>query len=930
MHHIASDGWSLGVLARELESLYASLSANEPSTLAPLPVQYVDFAVWQRSTFGDTAMQSQLAYWKAQLAGAPAALPLPTDRKRPTTQRHRGARVSAEIDAQTTSALERLARARGATMYMMLLTAFGSLLGRLTGEDDVVVATPVVTRARPELEALIGFFMNTLALRVDLRGAPSFDDLLARVKETTLSAFANQEVPFDKVVVELNPTRDTSRNPIAQVSLNLLNLPDMRITLPGLTASPIGSTSTGSKFDLTLYVAASGGGGLSLELVYDRDLFEAVRMKRLLRTFGRVLESFAARPNTSIDDVSLVLDEDRTVLPDPSAPQAEAPGPSVLDLFEAHAARDGSQPCVSDAKRHWSYAELRARSNRLAGWLTARGVGPGKVVAIHAERSALAIWALLGVLKSGAAFTLLDSHYPAKRLTEQLRIAKPAAWIGAVEGGALDELASATKAIEHQIDLASKSAELDALPDGAPAVDLHADRRAYVVFTSGTTGGPKAIEGSVLPLSHFVAWQAKSFELVPTDRFSVLSGLGHDPFLRDVLTPLSIGASIHVPPQELLLEPDRLVGWLAEQRITVSHLTPSLGEVIMLARGSSLRDLRYAFFGGETLRGELVQSFKKLASKARVVNFYGATETPQAMASFVVDKPMQGPVPVGRGIDGVQLLVLNARGGLAGVDEEGEICVRTPYLALGYLDGASGGFGVNPFTTRDGDRVYRTGDRGRYLADGNVQSLGRRDDQVKIRGFRVEPREVEHALRACEGVRQATAVVREDSHSLVGYVVGDVDVATLGREVRKQLPDYMVPTAFVVLDSIPLTPNGKVDVRKLPAPQVAVSLAGEEGAPANAVELSVAAIWKEVLGIEHVKRLDNFFDVGGHSLNATQVAARLRDAFGVQIPVRTIFEAPTIAELAERVVEAVVKASSPEAMAQAMDTASRSRGEAGR
>ncbi|HSO38087.1 MAG TPA: amino acid adenylation domain-containing protein [Labilithrix sp.] len=919
VHHIASDGWSLGVLARELESLYATLSASLPSTLPELPVQYIDFAVWQRATFGDAAVQGQLAYWKAKLAGAPPALGLPTDRKRPATQRHRGARVTANVEPATTRALEQVARAHGATMYMALLTAFASLLGRLAGEQDVVVATPVVTRARPETEALIGFFMNTLAMRVDLGGSPSFEQLLARVKDTSLDAFANQEVPFDKVVVELNPTRDTSRNPIAQVSLNLLNLPDMRIALPGLGAAPINAATTGSKFDLTLYVAPVEGGGLSLELVYDRDLFEPARMTRILRVFGKVLETFAAHPTTSVDDVSLVLDEDRALLPDPKAPLDAAAVPSFLEQLEAHALRDGSQPCVSDERRHWSYAELRTRSNRLASWLAERAIGPGKVVAIHAERNALAIWALLGVLKSGAAFTLLDAHYPSARLVEQLRIAEPAAWIGAAEATALDgDLAQVVATIEHRIDLASRAAELDALPDAAPALDLPPDRRAYVVFTSGTTGGPKAIAGGLLPLSHFVAWQAKTFELGPADRFSVLSGLAHDPFLRDVLTPLSIGASLHVPPQELRLEPDRLAAWLAEHRITVSHLTPSLGEVLALARGASLRDLRCVFLGGETLRGELVQSLRKLAPKARFVNFYGATETPQAMASFLVDKPLQGPVPIGRGIDGVQLLVLTARGDLAGIDEEGEICVRTPYLALGYLDGTSGGFGLNPFTKHAGDRVYRTGDRGRYLADGNVQSLGRRDDQVKIRGFRVELREIEIALRACDGVRQATAILRDDSRALVGYVVGEVDPGEIIRTLRRRLPDYMVPSAVVRLEAIPLTPNGKVDVRSLPAPQASAAPSGEEGAPANAIEISIAAIWKEVLGTGGLKRRDNFFDVGGHSLNATQVAARLRDTFGVAIPVRTIFEAPTIAELAERVVEAVVKASSPEAMAQAL------------
>ena len=906
MHRIVSDGESQRLLVRELEMLYASLLAGEPSPFPELVVHYADHSEWERALLGETTIREQLAYWKGRLAGAPCALDLPTDRPRPKTQRQQGARVHGRLSAASTLALESIARSRGATLYMLLLASFGALLGRLSGQDDVVVATPVVTRSNADSETLIALLVNTLPMRVELTGSPPFRTLLERVREGVLAAFANQDVPFETMVVEINPTHESGRNPIAQVALNLLNPPDMRVAVPGLAAEPIRGTSTGSKLDFTLYVEeVDEKDGLALELVYDRDLFDASRMARFLRRFEILLEAVAADANVRLHEVGIQLLDELPLLPDPLAPLPAAAQVPITVSFDRHAAEAPDRPCVEDDRRRWSYGDLQDRSRRLAQWLGRCGIGPGDVVAIHAERNALTVVALLAVMRSGAAFMLLDADYPEGRILGQLRAAKPAAWISTIETFVLAPAVEAAAAtMRHRIDL---EAHGDTLPPSDPwplEVAPAADDRAYVVFTSGTTGRPKGIVGSHRPLAHFVKWQADTFALGRDDRFSVLSGLGHDPFLRDVLTPLSLGASIHVPPAELRLEPARLAQWMTEHAITVTHLTPSLGEVLTMAPGAALPALRWAFFGGETLRGALVTTLRAVATGAGFVNFYGATETPQAIAYFVVPPAFEGPIPVGRGIDGVQLLVLNDAGKHAAIDEEGEIVVRTPYLSLGYLEGEGGGFGHNPLTSDPSDRVYRTGDRGRYLADGSVQALGRRDDQVKIRGFRVELSEVETALLAAHpAIKQAVVVVHGtvDARRLDAYLVARFDHAELLESVRTSLrtslPTYMIPSAFVVLDELPLTPNGKVDRSALPMPDP-MGRAVDHVAPRDRIETQLGEIWRELLGAERVGVHDDFFALGGHSLLATRCIARIQQQLGQTVPVRAIFEAPTIAGLA--------------------------------
>nr|MBA3455839.1 amino acid adenylation domain-containing protein [Deltaproteobacteria bacterium] len=920
VHHIISDGWSLGILARELEVLYAAYSAGRESPLPDLAVQYGDYAVWERARLTAAALDSQLAYWKRHLLGAPPALELPTDHPRPLVQKHRGAVLSGHLSAEVAERLARVARRNGATLYMTLLAAFTAVLSRSTGQADIVVATPIANRPRPETEQIFGFFMNTVAIRVATGHEATFEAMLARARDASLGAFANQDVPFDRVVQELNPVRDMSRNVIAQVSLNLLNLSDTSLALDGIIAERVNLGDVGSKYDLTLY--ADERDGLRLGLVFDADLFDAHRMTRLVRRLERILDEMSSRPSSRIDDVSFLLDDERTLLPDPTAPLPARQSPSVTQLFDDRVRDAPQRDAVIDPLRSWTYADLGARSNQLAHWLRAQGIGEGDVVAVYAGRSALTVWALLAVLKAGAAFTVLDATYPSARLKEQLRIAAPSAWISAVDSGSpASDLAMLMPSMDRRVDLAGASDPWSALPTTPPEVVPRPGTRAYVAFTSGTSGGPKGIAGGHGPLSHFVEWHATTHALGPEDRFSGLSGVAHDPFLRDIFTPLSVGAAICLPADDVRREPQELAAWLANERISICHLTPSLGEVLTHAHAASLPALRWACFAGEALDGALVRALRKIAPRAGFVSFYGATETPQAMGYYVVpDEPPVGAVPIGRGIDdSVQLLVVNAVGHLAGVDEPGEIVVRTPHLAVGYVGSiGQGGFDFNRVTGDPADRVYRTGDQGRFLADGNVQMVGRLDDQVKVRGYRVELGELEGVVRSLAGVRQAVAVLDEPRRSLVVYASGAVEVDAIRQSLRQRLPDYMVPSRIILLESLPLTPSGKIDRRALPALEDETPGSPGEGAASGSVEESLVEIWKDVLGLSQVALDGNFFDIGGHSLAAMQIAARIRDAFDVEIAVRTVFEAPTITELATQVVDAVLLAASPELLTRAL------------
>lgn len=929
-HHIVFDGQSCGILLNELDALYTAFAAGRPSPLAAVPVQYGEVAQRIRRELNGPAIERQLTYWQERLIGAPPVLTLPTDHPRPTVRSYHAGHCSLYLSPELTEALKALCQREGATTFMALCAAFVGLLGRLSGQDDLVVGTPVAGRSSADTAGLIGPFINMLALRVDLSGRPTFRQALRQVREIALGAYAHQDVPFEQVLNRLQIVRDPAVTPLFQVLFNMLNFSHMQMRSANFQA--VVPPTFGGNFDLTMY-ALEQEGVFELVLSYNADIFDRAYAQELLAQYHWFLAQASETPERPLDDISLLTPTAATVLPNPRVPLTATWTEPVQARVVRYAQQQPEQIAVVGEDGVWTYGELNAWSNRLAHTLRAARVGAGDVVAIYAQRHPSLVGALLGVLKAGAAFAILDPEYPVPALIERLRAARPTAWLHLAAAGPLpDALATHVAAapwairltIPAQPTLASTdpaAAWLHTAPTTDPGVAVGPDDLAYVAFTSGTTGNPKAIEGTHRPLAHFLDWYTQTFALGPHDRFALLAGLAHDPLLRDVFTPLWLGATLCVPPEEQLLEPGMLPRWLGEQAVSIVHLTPTLSRLLTADTTDSytadvLPTLRYAIFGGEVLRGADVQRLRRLAPKVTCVNGYGATETPQLMAYQVIDAATlcdpTAIVPLGRGIEGAQLLVLTAAGTLAGIGEIGEIGIRTPYLARGYRDDPSHTherFIVNPFTAAAGDRIYRTGDWGRYRPDGTVAFVGRADSQVKVRGHRVELGEVEGALRDA-GAGTVAVVIWPDGHSptsapgegqLVAYIATEdgppPDPQTLRRQVRARLPEYMVPVAFVAVDRLPLTPNGKLDRAALPPPPTPDADAGSYVPPRDETEALLAGIWAAVLQVKRVGVHDSFFDLGGHSLLATQLIARVRDAFAVELSLRALFEAPTIAEL---------------------------------
>jgi amino acid adenylation domain-containing protein len=936
MHHIVSDGWSVGIFFKELSALYAALSSGTNAELAELPLQYADYAVWQREWLSGGELERQLAYWRAQLGGELPVLELPRDYARPARQSHRGGVERLTLSAPLVDGLRRLGRGEKATMFMTLLAGFKALLYRYTNEGRLVVGTPIAGRGRAELEGLIGCFINTLALCTEVSGALSFRELLGRVREVTLGAYAHQDLPFEKLLEELHPERDLSRTPVFQVFFNYLHYGPPRVELSGLESETLSLPEIGSKFDLTLYVE-EGAQTLELTAAYNADLFAPARMAELLVQFRLLLAQAVERPDAALDEYALVTHEARELLPDPFAELDKRWEGPVHEIFSAQARRHPVRPAVIDAQGVWSYGELDARSNQLAHYLRAGGVGPQEVVAVYAHRSASLVWALLAVLKAGASFVILDPSYPAARLIACLKEARPKALLQVGASGplqpAIEEFLPALD-LRRRLELPSRAraAAEGLLADyscESPRVPVRPEDQAYMAFTSGSTGRPKGIRGRHGSLNHFLPWLSETFGLREDDRFGMLSGLSHDPLHRDIFMPLQLGATLCIPSPEAMQTPGQLAVWMKESGITVVNLTPAIGQLLVehadgAVESRRIESLRRAFFVGEALTRRDVSALRALAPNVECVNFYGATETQQALGYYVVpedayslnvEEPPRGPLrkeslPLGRGMKDVQLLVLNRAGRLAGVGELGEVYFRSPHLALGYLNNEAltrERFLANPFTDREDDRVYRTGDLARYAPDGEVEYVGRGDQQVKIRGFRLELGEVEAALSGHEALKDVAVVARADEGEarkyLVAYVVfREGERATEGElraHLRERVPEYMIPSAFVALEQLPLTPNGKLDRRALPAPTPRRGFDAEASRPAaTPVEELLCAIWCEVLGVEALGAEENFFELGGHSLLAMRVVSRVREALGVELPLRALFECPSVSALA--------------------------------
>ncbi|MFL6195586.1 MAG: non-ribosomal peptide synthase/polyketide synthase [Thermoanaerobaculia bacterium] len=930
MHHIVSDGWSVGLFFNELSDLYAAVATGAPSTLPEPAIQYADFALWQREWLRGPALEEQLGYWRERLAGSPPALELPTDRVRPAVQTHRGDVVRHVLPPALTGALRELSRREGASLFMTLLAGFKVLLSRLADQDDVVVGSPSAGRLRVETEGLIGFFLNTLVLRTDLSGEPDFRGLLARVKAGVLGAYRYQEVPFEKLLEELQPERQLSRTPFFQVLFNMVNLPPARLEMPGVRIEMLGLQEPDAKFDFTLYVEDRDG-RIEIDTVYNADLFERSRMEEMGRQLEHLLAAAAGAPDLPVGLLPLVTPAAARLLPDPSRPLGDRWMGSVHQGLSRGAARFPERTALSGPGGEvWTYAELEARSNQLAHFLRGRdlGIGTGDVVAVWARRSPALAWALMGTLKAGAAFMILDPAYPAGRLLDYLRIGRPKAWLGVPGAPPPPPEVQDAAAGLARIELADAAERLAGFDAADPAVPIGPDDAACITFTSGSTGKPKGVVGRHGPLSHFYPWLGERFGFSEADHFGMLSALSHDPLQRDLFTPLWFGAALAVPDPGRIGSPGYLAGWVREEGVTVLNLTPAMMELLTLSSEErpgegGMPSLRLAFVVGDLLKKSDVERLHRHAPALTCVNLYGSTETQRSISWFVVPRPETAAwaelgheaLPLGVGSEGVQLLVLNRAGRLAGVGEAGEIHIRGPHLARGYLGDpalTAERFLPNPFAAvpSPADRLYRTGDLGRYRPDGVVEFAGRADFQVKVRGFRVELGEIEAALARFPGVKECVVIVREDrpgGRRLAAYLVLDPGSSAppprdLQAFLGQRLPDYMVPSAYVALPALPLTQTGKIDRRALPAPPEETAAAGRELSPAEEL---LAGLWADLLGRERIAPADDFFALGGHSLLATRLISRVRDAFGVELPLRALFEAPALEGLAATIERAL-------------------------
>jgi amino acid adenylation domain-containing protein len=914
LHHTICDGWSMTVLARELSALYGAFVSGQPSPLPELTVQYADFCRWQHQVLQGDELADQLAYWRKQLQGSPPILELPIDHPRPVVQTFRGARVSGALSADLVKLLKALSQQEGATLFMTLLAAFQVLLARLSGQEDIPVGSPMVGRARAEVEGLIGVFINNLVLRTDLAGNPTFRELLRRVRTVSLDAYAHQDLPFERIVEDLQPERSLGHTPLFQVMFNMLSFGLAQVDLPGLDVEFSVAPEIGANFDMTLYCVERAG-RLELALVYNAELFEHRRMVEVLRQYEGLVHQIVENPDWNIRRLSLVTPTARTILPDPTEALAEPDYPSVPTLFTDWVVWQPNHPAVRRGDRTWTYAELAADARALVGNLQAQGIRSGQVIGVTGPRSYEFIAAMLAVLMNGDVLLTLDRKLPAARQQLMLEISKCQSVVYIGEPRAQDAWlwTSTVNVIRWPADRVAEPAGPIVLPGVLP------DDPAYIFFTSGTTGVPKGILGRQRGLSHFLTWQREQFGVGPDDRSAQLTGLSFDVVLRDVFLPLTSGATLCLPDDPDDLSVERILPWLENERITLLHTVPALAQSWLVRRpdGVTLRSLRQVFFAGEPLTGTLIAQWRSaFPESGQIANFYGPTETTLAKCYYEVPAGnVEGVQPIGWPLPSTQALVLADRDRLCGSGEPGEIVIRTPFRSLGYLNAAPADqqrFAPNPFrATDDQDLIYYTGDRGRYRPDGAIEILGRLDDQVKIRGMRVEPDEVNAALARHPAVRESIVLARESDRTphekfLAAYVVAVVRPAPSVRDLRQflhdQLPEYMVPTAYILLAAMPLTPNGKVDRRALPMPDAApLELESIVDAPRTPVEEALVDIWQHVMGRVQIGIHANFFEMGGHSLMATQIVSRVRQVFKIELPLRSLFETPTVAGLAEQI-----------------------------
>lgn len=918
LHHIISDGWSVGVFLNEFITLYEAFSSGKPSPLDELPIQYGDYAAWQRQYLSGEVLERQLSYWKQQLGWDVPTLQLPLDRPRRPVRSSRGARQPIRLPARLTRALDDLSRREGVTLFMTLAATFNVLLHRYTGQSDIIIGSPIANRNRLEVEKLIGLFLNMLALRTDLSGDPSYLELLSRVKGVTLEAFSHQDLPFERLVEELALERDVNRSLLFQVMFVLQNAPMPKLNIRGLTLSLVDIDWGTAKFDLTLNLS-QGVRGISGYFEYNTDLFEPSTIERMVVHFENLLASVVENPKQRISQLTLLTGTERhqLLVAWNDTKSERGSDKCVHRLIEEQAERTPDNIAVVFEREQITYRQLNARSNQLARYLQSLGVGPEIRVGLYTEPSLETIVGLLAVLKAGGAYVPLDVAYPKDRLemiledgqallllTQQRLAINLANYRGAViyMDGDWDSIARYSKA-----EISSR-----VLPENM----------AYLIYTSGSTGKPKGTMVEHRQLHNYILGIVSRLTPPVGASFAVVQPLTFDSCCTVLYPSLCTGGSAHLISRERAIDPERLGEYFQQHHIKYLKITPSHLESLQIGlHPEKVLPEDWLVFGGESSHWEMIQKIQAGAATCNILNHYGPTETTVGVLTYKVpkDKPhrLSSSVPIGRPIPNIEVYLMDY--GLQPVPTKvvGELHIGGKAVARGYLnrpDLTAERFIPNPFSLEPGSRLFKTGDLARYLPDGNIEFLGRIDHQIKIRGFRVEIGEIESVLGNHPSVCNVVVVAREDARGmkqLVAYVVPHIQqqitIDELQSYMKMRLPGFMMPSAFVLLDKLPLTHNGKLDRRALPAPEQSDLQAGQTVAPpCSPIEKTLAEIWGQVLRIENVGIHNNFFELGGHSLLVTQVASRIREAFRVDMPIITLFEKPTIAALAAAVEQRIL------------------------
>jgi amino acid adenylation domain-containing protein len=901
MHHIISDAWSVSVLWQEIAAYYSAFYHDKPVELPDMPIQMVDFAHWQRDWLQGTRLQDQLAYWKKQLAAAPTILELPTDYPRPPIQTYHGENYFLTLSPELLNNVKELSKGQSVTPFMTLLAVFNLLLYYYTGQDDILVATPIANRQWLRAETLIGTFVNTLVMRTDLSKNPTFRELLKRVREMALNAYLNQDFPFERLVEEVQPERTASHSPLVQVMFSLANAPMPTISLPDLEWEVLDIDGGAAQFDLTL-VMVDTTDVQATSIVYNTDLFKRETIARMADQLVMLLELVTENPDHQLSEISILSEKERQLMATWNATERAYPSDSCLhQLIEAQAERTPDATAVIFEGQKLSYRDLNSRANQLAHHLQKLGVIAESVVGIHLERSLEMMIALLGVMKAGGTYVPLDPAFPKNRLDMIVEEAKVHVLLS--QHDLADNLAvgdAPVLALDTGWDTISEE------PDDNPISGTIPDNLLYIIFTSGSTGKPKGVQLEHRSVVNFLNSMHREPGLIPDDVLLTVTTLSFDIAVLELYLPLMIGATVVIPTRETTLDGNKLMRLMEDTNTTVMQATPATWQILLEAGWHGKEDLK-ALCGGEAIPLELVD--KLLPRVASLWNMYGPTETTVWSTTGKLTQA-EGFIPIGKPIDNTTVHILDEWLRPVPIGVPGELHIGGDGLARGYHnrpDLTAEKFIPDPFSHKTDARLYKTGDLARFLPNGTIQFFGRMDNQVKVRGFRIELGEIETILDRQSDVRQNVVVVREDKPGdkrLVAYIIAEdsrtLDMARLRESLHETLPQYMIPSAFVELDSFPLTPNGKINRRALPPPDPTMFETVETYvAPRNATEAKLAKIWEEVLQLERVGIHDNFFDLGGHSLLAVRLFSQIEKTFDKQLPLATLFRSPTVAYLAE-------------------------------